>query len=405
MHKRIINPMLTAIKLHEGPQQAINKRKKRIVDYAKCKSLEKRGETPDKKTKEASDQYEALNDQMKIDLPKLYSLTAEFIQTCLKCFIEIQQHWHFTWERKLRPILDISQMPKSIEDIEKAFRAEFDFTHSPLLNLGICNGSTLNDASNFLSPTATVQGDSEQSSLKRPPSLSSEKRTMSFGNDGHNSPSLNSAQAKRFSGSFAYSSASTDAAPPSSGGRFRSNSSVSSRGTPMQTPVSMTGSSRPWSNSNATQSSSYSTSRPSTATARANTDGYLPRPSTDNARSPRPSSGATYFTAHQEPRDTQRFSGIFSSAMPPDSPLTRPSSPKVAPADMKVLFVSASLFEFNIDKERKEGGYPYLTYERGEVFDVVAQKGELWLAKNQDDPTNNLGWIWEQHFVILSHNT
>lgn len=72
---------------------------------------------------------------------------------------------------------------------------------------------------------------------------------------------------------------------------------------------------------------------------------------------------------------------------------------------MKVLFVSASLFEFNIDKERKEGGYPYLTYERGEVFDVVAQKGELWLAKNQDDPTNNLGWIWEQHFVILSHNT
>lgn len=36
------------------------------------------------------------------------------------------------------------------------------------------------------------------------------------------------------------------------------------------------------------------------------------------------------------------------------------------------------------------------------VFDVVGQKGELWLAKNQDDATNSLGWIWEQHFVILS---
>lgn len=69
-----------------------------------------------------------------------------------------------------------------------------------------------------------------------------------------------------------------------------------------------------------------------------------------------------------------------------------------------VLFVCASLFEFNIDKARKEGGYPYLTYVQGEVFDVVAQKGELWLAKNQDDSSNGLGWIWEQHFVILSQD-
>ena len=71
---------------------------------------------------------------------------------------------------------------------------------------------------------------------------------------------------------------------------------------------------------------------------------------------------------------------------------------------MQVMFVCASLFEFSIDKTRKEHGYPYLTYVQGEVFDVVAQKGELWLAKNQDDAGNALGWIWEQHFVILSQN-
>jgi hypothetical protein len=35
-------------------------------------------------------------------------------------------------------------------------------------------------------------------------------------------------------------------------------------------------------------------------------------------------------------------------------------------------------------------------YTQGEVFDVVAQKGELWLGKNQDDPTGRLGWLWEQ---------
>lgn len=33
----------------------------------------------------------------------------------------------------------------------------------------------------------------------------------------------------------------------------------------------------------------------------------------------------------------------------------------------KVLFVVASLYEFNIDRARQEGGYPYLTYVVGEV--------------------------------------
>lgn len=70
--------------------------------------------------------------------------------------------------------------------------------------------------------------------------------------------------------------------------------------------------------------------------------------------------------------------------------------------DLPVLFVCASLFEFSIDRSRREAGYPYLQYVQGEVFDVVAQKGELWLARNEDDVTNQLGWIWEQHFVRLS---
>ena len=134
---------------------------------------------------------------------------------------------------------------------------------------------------------------------------------------------------------------------------------------------------------------------------------YPPRQSADNARSPRPASGQTYFTARpDQPPMEHRFSGIFTSAYPPDTPeSTRPATPKASNSnDMPVMFVCASLFEFSIDKTRKEGGYPYLTYVQGEVFDVIAQKGELWLAKNQDDDGNSLGWIWEQHFVILSQD-
>ena len=68
----------------------------------------------------------------------------------------------------------------------------------------------------------------------------------------------------------------------------------------------------------------------------------------------------------------------------------------------RVLFLAASIYEFNIDRARREAGYPYLTYVAGEIFDVIAEKGELWLAKNQDDPTRQVGWIWNKHFAKLS---
>jgi len=37
-----------------------------------------------------------------------------------------------------------------------------------------------------------------------------------------------------------------------------------------------------------------------------------------------------------------------------------------------------------------------------QIFDVIGEKGELWLAKNQDDANNLVGWIWNKHFVKLA---
>ncbi|KAJ3553721.1 hypothetical protein NPX13_g10815 [Xylaria arbuscula] len=68
----------------------------------------------------------------------------------------------------------------------------------------------------------------------------------------------------------------------------------------------------------------------------------------------------------------------------------------------RVLWIAASLFEFNLNTTKSEAGYPYLTYQAGEIFDVIADKGELWLAKNQDDPNNSVGWIWDKHFAKLA---
>ena len=36
------------------------------------------------------------------------------------------------------------------------------------------------------------------------------------------------------------------------------------------------------------------------------------------------------------------------------------------------------------------------------IFDVIGEKGELWLAKNQDDPNNLVGWLWSKHFAKLA---
>jgi hypothetical protein len=72
-----------------------------------------------------------------------------------------------------------------------------------------------------------------------------------------------------------------------------------------------------------------------------------------------------------------------------------------ATRNYEVLFPVASVYEFNIDRARREAGFPYLTYVAGEIFDVIGERGELWLAKNQDDPQQQVGWIWNKHFARL----
>jgi len=86
-----------------------------------------------------------------------------------------------------------------------------------------------------------------------------------------------------------------------------------------------------------------------------------------------------------------------------DSPIAQtPASLEEPGKKLKVLFLAASVYEFNIDRSRREAGYPYLTYVAGEIFDVIGEKGELWLARNQDDPTSQIGWIWNKHFAKLA---
>ena len=82
------------------------------------------------------------------------------------------------------------------------------------------------------------------------------------------------------------------------------------------------------------------------------------------------------------------LSSVWCSHVRIETPHLSPSAPKV--------------YEFNIDRSRQQGGFRYLTYVTGEIFDVIAEHGELWLAINQDDPTREIGWIWNKHFAKLA---
>jgi len=418
--------MTTLLKLQDGPQKLMQKRNKRLMDYARFKGIKDRGDKPDKKTQEQGEQFVALNETLKDEIPKLFSLTGTLVEACLNNFVEIQAQWHTIWRKKLSSTLDQHSLPKHISQIREQFSADFAYAEASALSLGICNGSMLADAVNlvsFLSPSTTIVGNGT-SSPRRPSTINSSRhRGLSLNSDV--SPSLPHPDfGLRHSGSFTFSPM-TEYAPPLSGGqhgpnqlssngRIRAGSGVSSRDP--STP-DMSGGHRSFS---ANTPASSNAARPSTGQGRSTEPSpSLPRLSVDtpafnrlSSDSPavtRPASGSTYFSTTQDNHVRasspagRHSSSFFSSALPmSDSPRSQTPADGHGQKVFNIIFLAASVYEFNIDRARKEAGYPYLTYVAGEIFDVLGEKGELWLAKNQDDATNQVGWIWCKHFAKLA---
>ncbi|KAI9763671.1 MAG: hypothetical protein M1835_007749 [Candelina submexicana] len=418
VHRSVIDPMSALLKQHENPQVIMNKRNKRLVDFARCKAAIDRGEKPDRKTKEQYEQFVLLNDSLKEELPQLFALTAKLVEACLGSFVQIQKQWQYIWQQKVKSVLEQNQIPKRPSQIIDQFGPDFALTQAQVLSLGICNGSLLNDAINlvgFLSPATTFSGD-DSSSLKRPATTSS-TRTRAISVTTDVSPVLPHPDfGQRHSGNFTFSplvesiTGPYHPPQPSSHGRIRASSAVSGRG-PSTPDVSTN---RSYS-ANYTPTSSIPGSRPGTNAGRSTEPSpAMPRYSVDSAQDPRPGSGS-YSSNRQDIRQRspspERFStGIFSSAVPmSDSPVeSRSFTPRGSSEQRRdpstgynVLFSVGSMHNFNIDRLMRQAGYPYLTYVKGEIFDVLGENGELWLAKNQDDSSNTIGWIWNKHFGRL----
>lgn len=366
----------------------MKKRNKRLLEYARYKAVKDRGDKPDKKTAEQGEQFVALNETLKDELPRLYSLSGKFGQACLRNFVQIQTTWWSILEQKIGA--HVETFPDDLQKVINDWNSDYSFSEAQVLSLGICNGSVLADTVNlvnFNTPSTGANGSSRRASTVN----SSNHRPNSLVED---SPKV----------SYDYGTRQLFQSPPmgsqSGASRHRADSSFSGRAPPETPDVGR---------SQHLQQVTNTLGSNSQASKTGETEPFpsLPRLSLDtpflgdmiNAPS----------SEEQPPASPEgRYSNIFSSAMPMSDGVNETEAPQYeppvydVPKEPKVLFLAASIYEFNIDRDRREAGYPYLTYVPGEIFDVIGEKGELWLARNQDDATGQIGWIWNKHFAKLS---
>lgn len=420
LRKKVIQPMTKTVdiltKFKDDPRGLLSKRDKRLVDYAQMKNKKDRGEKVDRKMAERMDQWEALNTEAKERMRKLLRATAHLVQTCQGHLIQLQMSWMAMIQQKFSSVMGINPNHLSPEEIERDWQVDFDYQEASALALGICNGSLMMQAANmtsFLTPgSTTLNGDDSPRQMSL---ASTNKRSISLHSESSNVPTLDfgSRPSGSYSGHTLADNHFDRAYPYGGSGRMRAVSTTSGKSPKGQDP-----SSRSSTNPKHT-SASANFARPGTspgipqevfAPPRLSVDTHSPLVSSFQVQTlaDRPVSTSTFFSAAPGPsqiQSAQRSAGssVFSSALPmSDSPVAERYPIDAPGSEPQVLFTAASVYEFNIDRARREAGFPYLTYVTGEIFDVIGERGELWLAKNQDDPQKQIGWIWNKHFAKLA---
>ncbi|KAF2684832.1 hypothetical protein K458DRAFT_388530 [Lentithecium fluviatile CBS 122367] len=422
VRNRVMKPICEVWDQWVSPQKLMEQRKKALLQYAKYKQAVDRKEKVESKLEEAAKDFMTINDSLKQELPKLYELTKNCIRLCEIIFLGIQKDWYKTCSKKILPLLESEpQHTTSITYDFKVyvdrFKSDFRQMEDRARSLAIVNHDLMNNMANFTSPNPTFYSDdasSRKSSSRRTESMGSEMSMLDHRNRNRNSGGYGSTRSggmHSFDGPPRSSPAAPYAGPPTS--YPAPTSAPTSAGLSHGRERGASGATSPYSQaSDATITQRTSSGRPSAPWT--NLDGAF-EPTYDTYAIPA-SIGASFLNPHPNaasnhsltPTTTSsstpgssRASGVFNSALPMAAGEDPPATPNADMDEPEVLFLAASLFEFNIAHDRREGGIPYLVYVPGEIFDVIGMKGELWLARNQDDPSRTVGWIWEKHFARI----
>jgi hypothetical protein len=357
----------------------MKKREKRRADYEKILAAKKSGSKISEKEQTKLDQYEALTETLKSELPMLFEKTETIANLLLGHLVVINTRWYDVWQRKVSVVLEEKDIPKTLDDVVVTFNREFEFVERETQKLGIVNGSIntnlekVSSAGKPSTDTTDTRSKSTDTRKGRPSDLSSRSRGLSATSD--RSPSLPTPDfAKRLSGSQFTFSPITSTTPNVPQFAYQTQPYQNQ---PYQNQPYSTGHSRAGSGSPATPDP-RNLGRPSTSRSYTSDSGAM-RISNDYNTQPRRESGSTYTSSHHIDGppisgSTRPYSGIFHSAMPlPDGPEDSARSSRASSRDRNVsggynvLYLAASLFEFNIEATKSEAGYPYLTYQAGEV--------------------------------------
>ncbi|KAI1118796.1 hypothetical protein F5Y14DRAFT_180476 [Nemania sp. NC0429] len=361
VRKQVIEPFELVIKSYSNPSLAMKKRTKRRADYEKYIQLQKSGKKIDKQLSELVEQYEALNEALKKELPKLSALTEKVGNICLGNFVNLQAQWFSIWKEKIHACLEDNNVPE-LSDIVSTFFQDYRFQDEQINTIGIVNPASKGR------PSHSVSVDEASSRFRlRPTEPSPRHRGLSLNSDM--APSLPTPDfMKRHSGQFAASPSIASISSASQSYRDYYNginghsrlSSDSPRVPDLPSP---------------SRSLATPPARPSTGQSH-ESGGAVRQSVESNSQLGRHSSSAQP-SPYQVP-ETHRFSGIFQSALPMSDAQerhlwrsqvsSRASSRERKPINgYNVLWLAASLFEFNIQTAKHEAGYPYLTYQAGEV--------------------------------------
>lgn len=371
IRKQVIEPIECLIREYSNHTEFMKKRSKRRVEYEKWMAAKSNGKKVDEKLQGSAKEYDALNETLKTDLPRLSSKTAELGQLALSKLIFIQTAWYYIWQEKLKSVLDANQIPMNVHDIVQTFEQDYKYVLAQTQELRLINGTLEVDC--FLdrvdSTTPASNKDSDSVKTKGRLSESSARpRGLSMAAPHDTSPSLPTPDfSKRHSGQFTFSPILPN------GPGFPAHA-------PYQPAAYSNGHSRAGSGSPATADASasriYGSTRPSTSRSITSDNGGIPRISADigHRRESSSTQASASYMVDGPLRDQRPFSGIFHSAMPlPDGPEDSTRSSRASSTDRthgsryNVIYLAASLFEFNIAATKTEAGYPYLTYSAGEV--------------------------------------
>ncbi|OQU99545.1 RhoGEF domain-containing protein [Cladophialophora immunda] len=399
--KRVVQPMeKTATMLERFRSDSkglIQKRDKRLLDYNQFKNKKDRGEKIDKKMTERMEQWEALNLEAKERMKRLLRSTADLVHTCQANLIQLHLNWLAMCRQKFSAAMEIPLNKLEKADIVKDWQEDFDFQEATALSLSICNGSLLAEAVNMVSaPKRSVSTSDDMPPLPL--------KDHYHRNSGGPMSSQSDDHTEWSSSTFANGRIRTGSA---ASGRIPKTPETGSRGVSASLhTINSTNVSRPGTSPGLSADSTQPAPRLSFEAPSPSLGELL----TESPMAVRHASSSTFYSANPGPSQshpqlpTTSGASVFSSAMPmEENPETETASMNPEPRrEPGVLFTAASVYEFNIDRSRQQGGFRYLTYVIGEIFDIIAEHGELWLAINQDDPTREIGWIWNKHFAKLA---